>query len=195
MVTSGDMLGHRLYILVMSHSSFCCLLSNLNFKLLKSAMHAYLCVLGCAVRENPIMAENEWDTWHVWLFLSVGSLCGSSVLTRRHRAQKRSLQPLIFIAFALPTAKMMLQSQLLHLLLPWCLYCSGRCLPLPLRCSPPQRRPSPPLPALFISSLIVLSTYIPTRSTYFLGLSAITWREVQYSTGPPTSPNTLPAIM
>jgi hypothetical protein len=36
MVTSGDMLGHRLYILLKSHSSFCCLLINLNFELLNS---------------------------------------------------------------------------------------------------------------------------------------------------------------
>jgi hypothetical protein len=48
---------------------------------------------------------------------------------------------------------------------------------------------------LDIGQLIVLSTYIPTRSTYFLGLSAMTWREVQYIPEPPTSPNTLPSIM
>jgi hypothetical protein len=59
MVTSGDMPGHRLYILLTSYSSFCCLLSNLNFKLLMSVTHAYLCVLARAVRENQIMAENE----------------------------------------------------------------------------------------------------------------------------------------
>ncbi len=59
MVTSGDMLGCRLYILLKSHSSFCCLLSNLNFELLKSVMHTYLYALARNVRENQIMAENE----------------------------------------------------------------------------------------------------------------------------------------
>ncbi len=49
MVTSGDMLGRRLYILLKSHPSLCRLLSNLNFELLKSVMYAYLCALVHAI--------------------------------------------------------------------------------------------------------------------------------------------------
>ena len=49
MVTSGDMLGRRLYILLKSHSSLCRLLSNLNFELLRSVKYGHR---GRAHKEN-----------------------------------------------------------------------------------------------------------------------------------------------
>ncbi len=59
MVTSGDMLGRRLHILLKSHSSLCCLLSNLNFELLKSVTYAYLCALVRAIESWQKMNETR----------------------------------------------------------------------------------------------------------------------------------------
>ncbi len=50
--TSGECLVVGLYILLKSHSSVCCLLSNLNFELLKSVAYANSCACVRAVREN-----------------------------------------------------------------------------------------------------------------------------------------------
>jgi hypothetical protein len=57
MASSGDNLGRRLYILLKSHSYFCCLLSNLNLELLKSVTHAYLCALAYALGENQSLQK------------------------------------------------------------------------------------------------------------------------------------------
>ncbi len=65
------------------------------------------------------------------VFDSWFSLCGSSVLARKHWAQKTSSWHFIFIVFALPhhcnNATMMPQCQLLHLLMPWRLHHRGHC--------------------------------------------------------------------
>jgi hypothetical protein len=58
-VTSGGMLGHRLYILLRSHSSLCHLLSSLNFELLRSVTYVYLCALVCAIKSLQKMNETH----------------------------------------------------------------------------------------------------------------------------------------
>ena len=55
MRTLGDMLGHSFVYLLESHSSLCCLLSNLNFELLKSVMYVNSCACECAMNH----VENE----------------------------------------------------------------------------------------------------------------------------------------
>jgi hypothetical protein len=59
MVTSGDMLGRRLYILLKSHSCLCRLLSNLNFELLRSVTYVYLCALVRAIESLQKMNETR----------------------------------------------------------------------------------------------------------------------------------------
>ena len=49
--------------------------------------------------------------------------------------------------------------QLLHLLLPWCLHCRGRCPPSPSRCRSLQRHPSP----LSTGYVTILSQQKPVR--------------------------------
>ena len=56
MVTSRDMLDCSLHILLSSHSSLCCSLSNLNFKLLKSVV---VNANSCARVRTTNHAENE----------------------------------------------------------------------------------------------------------------------------------------
>ena len=51
MVNSRDMFDRSLHILLKSHSSLCCSLSNLNFELLKSVTYA-TCVRACARDES-----------------------------------------------------------------------------------------------------------------------------------------------
>ena len=70
-IIGWDVIDRSLYILLRSYSSVCCLLSNLNFRLLTSVTYVYLCVRAPCVDEswqrmNETHAKKIWLKYHWW---------------------------------------------------------------------------------------------------------------------------------